>query len=58
MARSTRCGDLRRTHVLSYQVWKQAVKKHDTAGDQAHLAMMRATLERLAWLEGRGRCGG
>jgi len=43
---------------LSYQVWKQAVKKHDAAGDEANEAMMRATLERLAWLEVRGRCGG
>jgi len=58
VARSTRCGDLRRTHVLSYQVWKQAVKKHDTAGDEANEAMMRATLLRLAALEQQGRCGG
>jgi len=58
VARSTSCPDLRRTHVLSYQVWKQAVKKHDTAGDEANEAMMRATLERLAALEQEGRCGG
>jgi len=35
---------------LSYQVWKQAVKKHDAAGDEANEAMMRATLLRLAEL--------
>ena len=58
VARATGCGDLRRTHILSYQVWKQAVKKHDAAGDQANEAMMRATLERLAVLEQQGRCGG
>jgi len=58
VVRSTRCGDLRVQHVLHYQVWKQAVKKHDTAGDQANEAMMRATLERLAALEQEGRCGG
>jgi len=58
VARATGCGDLRRTHILSYQVWKQAVKKHDTAGDEANEAMMRATLERLAALEQEGRCGG
>ena len=58
VARATGCGDLRRTHVLSYQVWKQAVKKHDTAGDEANEAMMRATLLRLAALEQQGRCGG
>jgi hypothetical protein len=58
VARATRCGDLRASYNLSHQVWKQAVKKHDTAEDQVHLAMMRATLLRLAWLEGRGRCGG
>gem|GEM_PF-1949071 len=58
VARSTRCGDLRRIHVLSYQVWKQAVKKRDAAGDAANEAMMRATLERLAALEAEGVCGG
>lgn len=58
VARATGCGDLRASYNLDHQVWKQAVKKHDTAGDQEHLAMMRATLLRLAWLEGRGRCGG
>ena len=58
VARSTWCGDLRRTHVLSYQVWKQAVKKRDAAGDAANEAMMRATLERLAALEAEGVCGG
>jgi len=58
VARATGCGDLRRTHVLSYQVWKQAVKKHDTAGDEANEEMMRATLLRLAALEAEGACGG
>ena len=58
VAASTHCGDLRRTHVLSYQVWKQAVKKHDAAGDEANEEMMRATLLRLAALEAEGACGG
>src|SRR6266508_3022721 len=58
VAKATGCGDLRATHQQHYQVWKQAVKKHDAAEDQAHEAMMRATLLRLAALEQQGRCGG
>ena len=58
VARSTRCGDLRARYGVEHSVWKGGVKDHHRAEVEPNHQMMVAILERLAWLEDRGRCGG
>lgn len=58
VANMTGCGDIRQAYGQYHSVWKGGVKDgHDTQVEE-HLAVMRALLRRLAWLEERGRCGG
>jgi hypothetical protein len=58
IAREISCGSLRQRFSLELNVWKGGVKDGHRAQVQPHLEAMVATLERLAVLEERGRCGG
>lgn len=58
IARETSCGSLRQRVSLEWNVWKGGIKDHHRAEVQPNLEAIVAALERIAWLEERGRCGG
>lgn len=58
IGRETSCATLRQWYAPHYNVWRGGVKDgHKTQVKPERLAM-EAILERIGWLEERGRCGG
>jgi len=58
ITRETSCSALRARYAVTYNVWRGAVKRGDTATDEALLATMRIILRRIYVLESSLKCGG